>query len=325
MKKFITLTALILTHVLMLNVKNASAQLIAYPTKPIRFIVTFPPGGSTTIVARLIGQKLTESWGQPVVVENRPGANSVIGTEVLVKSPPDGHTILLVVNTHVINPLVMKLPYDTFKDFAPITTVYSTEYVMVTHPSVPANSLQEFISLAKSKPDQFSYASGDNGGITHLVSEMFNAMAGLKLQNVPYKGSAPALADTLGGHVQVFFGPPIVALSHIQSGKLKALAQSGDRRSPTMPQVPTFSEAGLPGYDVTTWYGVLAPAGTPRPIIDKLAAEIHKIMEMPEIKEKLANQGLEPRTSSPEQFESLMRSDMAKFERVIKRIGISIQ
>jgi tripartite-type tricarboxylate transporter receptor subunit TctC len=298
----------------------------AYPTKPIRFIVTFPPGGSTTTVARMIGEKLTRDWGQPVIVDNRPGGNSVIGTEALARSPADGHTIVLVVSTHVINPLLIpNLPYDTIKDFAPIGTVYSTEYVLAVHPSVQANSVQELIALAKARPGSINYASGDNGGVTHLVSELFNMMAGVKIQNVPYKGSAPALTDTLGGHVQVIFVPPIVALPHIQSGKLKALAVSGDHRLAALPNVPTFTEAGLPGYDVTTWYGILAPAGTPKDIVAKLSTEIASIMAMPDVVEKLHAQGLEPFPSTSDEFAALMKRDMAKYERVIKTAGIKFE
>ncbi len=293
-----------------------------YPSRPIHIIVPFAPGGSTTTVARLIGQNLTERWGQPVVVENRAGGNSSIGTEALARSPADGYTILLVVSTHVINPLVMKLPYDTFADFAPICTIYSTEYVLVVNPEVQANNLAEFVALARARPGQLSYGAGDNGGVTHLASELFNLRAGVRIQGVPYKGAGPALADTLGGHVQMFFGPPIVALPHIKSGKLRALAVSGTSRVEGLPDVPTFEQAGLTGVDVTTWYGLLAPAHTPPEIVGKLAEAIRDIMGSEGVRSQLRQQGLEPYVLGPADFDALMHRDMAKFESVIKTANI---
>ena len=303
----------------------AAAAQQAFPTRPIRLIVAFPPGGSTTVVARLLGQKLTERLGQPVVIDNRPGANGVIASEELLKAPADGHTLLMVVNTHAINPLVMaSMPYDTNRDFAPVSPLYKLELVLVAHPSVPAVNLREFIALAKSKPGQANFAAGDNAGLTHLAAETFNTMAGIKTQVVPYKGTGPALSDTLAGHVQAYFSSPTAVIPHVKSGKLKALGISGNTRSPALPDGPTFSEAGLPGFDAGTWAGILAPAATPRDIVQKLASEIAAIMNLPEIREQLTSQGLDAFVTTPDQFAALIKSDTARFDRIIKAANIKL-
>ena len=295
----------------------------AFPAKPIRLIVAFPPGGSTTVVARLLGQKLTERLGQPVVVDNRPGGNGVIASEELLKSAPDGHTILLVLNTHSINPLMMtQMPYDTYKDFATISTIYKFDLILVVHPSVAANNLRELVALAKSSPSTFNFAAGDNVGLTHLAAETFNTMAGVKLQVIPYKGTGPALSDTLAGHVQGYFSPPTAVISHIKTGKLKPIAISGNARSPALPEVPTFAEAGLPGYEAGTWGGILAPGATPQHIVSKLVSEVTAIMALPDIRENLRGQGLESFTVGPAEFAALIRSDSARFEKVIKAANI---
>ena len=271
-----------------------------YPTKPIRFISPFAPGGSTTAMARLIGQKLTESWGQQVIVDNRPGGNTIIGTDTLAKSTPDGYTIILTTNTHVINPsLIPKLPYDPIKDFAPVGTVYSSEFVLVINPTVPAGNLQELIALAKSRPGQLNYATTGAGGSGHLANELLNILAGIKTQHIPYKGAGPALVDLIGGQVQMFINNPLTVIPHIKSGRLKAIAITGEARVAALPQVPTFTEAGLPGLDVKPWFCVLAPAGTPKTIIDKLSTEIARIMAMPDVQDYLAKQGMDPFSSTP--------------------------
>jgi len=297
----------------------------AYPSKPIRFIVPFPPGGSTDPVARLIGQKLSESWGQQVIVDNRPGGSSIIGTEAVAKSPPDGYTILLAASTHPVNALLFSnLPYDSINDFAAIATLIRTEFALVVHPSVPANDLQEFIALAKSRAGQLNYATSGTGNPTHLAGELFNMMTGVKMQNVPYKGAGPAVADLLSGQVQLFFSVPISVAPFVKNGKLKAIAITGAGRSAAMPQVPTFAEAGLAGFDLESWQGVLAPAGTPKAIIDKMSAEIARILALTDVKEKLHAQGMEPFVSSPEQFAALIRSDMVKYGKVIKAANIKL-
>ena len=284
----------------------------SYPSKPIRFISRNAPGGGTSIVARLVGQKLTESWGQPVIVDNRPGGNTNIGNEALVKAPPDGYTIMITGVTHVLVPLLLPSPYDVIDDFAPVTTLTSGEFVLVLHPSVRANSLIELIALARTSPGKLNYASTGGGSIQHLGNEWFNVLAGVKMQHIPYKGSAPAVTDLLGGQVQLFFSPPISVISHIKVGKLKAIATTGQARLSALPQVPTVTEAGLPGFDLRTWYGVFAPAATSKAIIDRLASEMGRIVAMPDIREKLLSQGLESFVSTPDQFAMLLKSDMAK-------------
>ena len=297
-----------------------------YPGKPIRFIVPYPPGGATTVVARLFGEKLTESWGQAVIVDNRGGANTIIGTEALVKSPPDGYAIMLVANTHVINSLLIAtLPYDSIRDFAPIATLASTEQLLVLHPSVPANTLRELIALAKSRPGQLNYATVGSGGPNHLATELFNTMAGIKTQQVPYKGGGPAVIDLIAGQVQLSFNVTSNFTQHVQSGKLKAIAISGEKRFSGLPNVPTFSEAGLPGIEAKGWYGVLAPAGIPGAIVEKLSTEIARIQDKADIREKLASQGLEPFTSTPGQFADLMKADTARYAKIIKAANIKME
>ena len=326
MKKFSTSVAPLLSAALLLALAGAAAAQQDYPNKPIRFITPFAPGGTTSVLARLIGQKLTDSWGQPVLVDNRPGGNTVIGSEVLVKSPPDGYTIMLVANTHVINPLLIpNLPYDTVKDFAPVSTLTSSETVLVLHPSVPANNLQELIALAKSKPGQLNYATTGSGTVTHVEGELFNMMAGVKTQHVPYKGGAPAITDLIGGQVQMTFNVPIALVTHIKSGRLKAMAITGEARFSALPQVPTFSEAGLPGFDLKWWYGVLAPAATPRAILDRLSTEIARILGVPDFKEKLDSQGMQAFISTPEQFAAMMKAETAKYGRIIKTANIKFE
>ncbi len=324
MKAFNAVVRMVTVGVLMAIAGTTAAQQ-NYPSKPIRLIVAFPPGGSTDPIARLIGQKLTESWGQQMIIDNRPGGNTIIGTEALAKSAPDGYTLLAPTSTFVISPhLVPKLPYDSFKDFAPVATLTITEMVLVLNASVPANNLQELIALAKSKPGELNCASSGTGSANHLASEFFNIQAGIKTQQVPYKGGGPVLADLLGGVVQLAFSPPLAFLPHIMSGRLKPIAVSGESRHPALPQVPTFAEAGLPGYSIGYWIGVLAPAGTPKAIIDKLSTEIGRILAMPDTREKIAAQGMAPFISNPEQFAALLQADTAKWGKVIKTANIKL-
>jgi tripartite-type tricarboxylate transporter receptor subunit TctC len=297
-----------------------------YPSKTLRIIVPFPPGGSIDPVARMLAPKLSESLGQPVIVDNRPGANGVIGTELLAKAAPDGYTLVhLGASTHVTNALLVKnLPYDSFKDFAPVATIQRSEYVLVVHPSLPANDLKQLIALAKARPGQINYASSGNGNLNHLAAELFNMMAGVKTHHVPYKGGGQALTDLMGGQVQMHFSVTISAIPHIKSGRLKPLAIGGEQRFAALPQVPTFAEAGLPGFSLRPWQGVLAPARTPRPIVDRLATEIARIVGSPEIREKLANLGMESLISTPEQFAALMQADYEKSGAVIKAANIRL-
>ncbi len=295
----------------------------SFPRKPIRLIVAFPPGGSTTVVARLVGQKLAERLGQSVVVDNRPGANGVIASEELIRSAPDGHTLLMVVITHAINPSVMpSMPYDTVKDFAPVSTLYRYELALVTHPSFPVSNVAELIAFAKTKPGQINLAAGDNGGQTHLANEMFNVTAGVKVLTVPYKGSGPALTDTIAGHVQGYFSSVTGVIPYVKTGKLKAIAVTGKSRNSALPDVPTFAESGLPAMEAGGWAGILAPAATPKDVINKLSSEFAAIMAMPDVRESLAAQGLDASTTTPEQFGSIIRTDIGKFGHVIKTANI---
>jgi len=323
MKAFNAVVRMLATCALMGLAGSVAAQ-EPYPSKPIRFITPYAPGGSTTVVARLIGQKLTEAWGQQVIVDNRPGGNTIIGSEALVKSAPDGYTILLAGTPHVVNPSMLPTPYDAIKDFAPVATATSNEILLVVHPSVPANNLGEFIALAKSRPGQLNYATSSTGGSPHLASELFNIMAGVKTQHIPYKGGGPAVTDLLGGQVQMIFAIPTNVIAHVKGGRLKAIAVSGESRLSALPQVPTFTEGGLPGFSVKTWYGVLAPAGTPKPIIDKMSAEIARILAMPDIKEKLDSQGFETFISTADEFAALIKADLAKYAKIIKAADIKV-
>ena len=311
--------------ILMAHAGYAAAQQ-AYPNKPIRFISPYAPGGATSILGRLVGQQLTKSWGQPVILDNRPGGNGVISAEALLKSQPDGHTILLISGSaHLVAPLLLQnFPYDPVNSFAPVATLASGELVLLLHPSVAAVTLREFIALAKTRPGQFNYSTAGTGGMSHLAAELFSSLSGIKMQDVPYKGTTPAVTDLIGGQVRLSFQNPISILPHIRSGKLRAIAITGETRLAALPDVPTFAEAGLPGMDVRLWYGILAPVATSKQIINKLSAEIAKGLATPDTKDKLGSLGMEPFISTPEQFEALMRADMAQYARIIKTAGIKI-
>jgi len=301
----------------------AAAQ--AYPGKPIRLIVPYPPGGSTDMLARLIGQKLTEIWGQPVLVDNRGGGNSIIGTEAAAKAAPDGYSLLLTSSLHVVVSQLVATPYDPIKDFAAVATLTNTALVLVVNPSVPANNLQELIELAKSKPGQLNYGTISLGSMGHLKLEQFSILADVKLQHIPYKGAGPVLTAILGDQIQLYLANPINVVAHIHSGKLRGIAVIAAKRLPALPQMPTFAEAGLSGLSADSWQGILAPAATPRPIIDKLSAEIARILALADIKEKMDSQGVEPYTSTPEQLAAQMRADFAKYAKVIKTANIKLE
>jgi len=294
-----------------------------YPGKPIRFILPFPPGGGTDILGRLISERLAAALGQPVVIENRGGAGGNVGAEAAAKSAPDGHTIVLVAPSLAISPsLYSKLNYDPVKDFAPISLVATVPNVMITHPSVPAQTLAEFIALARTRPGGMNFGSGGSGTSNHLAGELFNIVAGVKLVHVPYKGVNLAMNDVLGGQVQlVVIGIPAAA-PHIKAGRLRALAVVAPQRSPALPDVPTVAEAGLPNFEVITWYGVLAPAGTPRPIINRLNAELVRIMQVPELKERLAAMATDPVTSTPEEFADLIKQEISRWAKVVREAGL---
>ncbi len=295
----------------------------AYPAKPIRLIVPFTPGGPTDILARTIGQKLTEAFGPQVIVDNRPGANGNIGAELVVKSPPDGYTLLLAsAGILTVNPSQhSRLPFELTRDLAPVTLAASITNVLVVHPALPVKSVKDFIRLAQSRPGQLSYASSGTGSASHLAMELFKSTARVDILHVPYKGGAPGITDLMGGHVQVMLIGLPGALPPVKAGKLKALAVSNLRRSPAVPKLPTIAESGLPGFEVINWLGVLAPAGTPRDIITKLNQEIVKALRQPDIREKLVSQGFETIDGTPEQFAAYMKSETAKWAKVVKASG----
>jgi tripartite-type tricarboxylate transporter receptor subunit TctC len=305
-------------------VGNANAQ--TYPTKPIRMVVPFPPGGTTDILGRVAAQKLSEALGQQVIVDNRPGAGGNIGTEAVAKSPPDGYTLLTDPgSTLTINPsLFAKLPFDPLKDFAPITILAAVPNLLVVHPSLPVRNVKELIALAKSKPGQLNYASSGAGQSTHLSMELFKSMAKVNMIHVPYKGSSPAITDLLGGHVLLMFDNMPSALPHAKAGKLRGIAVSTAKRSPVTPDVPTVAESGLPGFEVSVWFAVLAPATTPREIVDRLNGILVKALHAPDVRERLSSQGAEPIGDTPADFTAVMKRDLVKWAKVVKDADIKL-
>ena len=317
--------ARIVTVGVLMGLAGSIAAQQTYPNKPIRFIVPYPPGGTTTPLAHLIGQKLNESWGQPVIVDNRPGAATMVGTEALVKSAPDGYTIMLAGGSFTLITLLLPAPYDPIKDIVPVASLAKTEFVLLISPSVPANDLKELIAYAKTRPGQLNYATPGAGGIQHLAHEMLNQAAEIKTQHIPYKGASQALTDVVSGQVQMFFSATITAIPLVKAGRIKAIAVTGETRTPTLPQVPTFAEAGMSGFVLSNWLGVAAPAGTPKAIVDKLSSEIGRFAAMPDVKEKLQSQGLEPHYATPEQLAVIVRADTARYMKIIKDANIKIE
>ena len=298
----------------------------AYPSRPIQLIVPYPPGGSVDALARVIGQKLAEAVGQPVVIENRPGGNTIIGTAAVAKAAPDGHTLLLTASTHVINvALGMKQPYDSLKDFAPVSTVIKSDFILVVNPSLPVDSVQQLVALAKARPGQLNYGTSSVGNSNHLAAELFSQITGTQLHHVPYKGAVQALTDLMGGRLQIFFSVPANVMPHIASGKLKALATTAKDPVPGLAPMPSFAQAGVPNFNVESWQGILAPAGTPKPIVDLLAAHLARIVAQPDVREKLLAQGQQPFSVSGEKFAELMRSDLVMYSRVIKTANIKLE
>ena len=294
-----------------------------FPTKPIRFVVPFAPGGSTDTLARALGQKVSESLGQQVVIDNRTGANGNIGMEIVAKAPPDGHTIVLgyIANVAIGPSLYDKLPFDPVKDYEPITLLATSPNVLVAHPSVQATNLKELIALAKSKPGQLNYASASVASVGHLTGELLNQLAGIKMVHVAYKGSGQAVTDLLGGHIQLMFSGFSSTLPHIKSGKLRAIAQTGEKRSPALPDVPTIAESGFPKFEATAWYGVHAPAKTPKPIVNRLNAEFVKALKLPDVRERLTSLGFEIAGSTPEYYGNYIKSEIKKWAKVVKASG----
>ena len=302
----------------------ASAQ--DYPVKPIRLIVPFPPGGGNDTVARAIAQQMSPALGQPVVIDNRPGAGGSVGADAVAKAPADGYTLFLAgVGSHAVNPnLHSKLPYDAIRDFAPITLVASAPSVLVVNAGVPARSIAELTAYARANPGKLNYASNGNGSAAQLAAAMYESMAGVRMVHVPYKGIAPALQDLLGGEVQLMFGTIVALVPHVQAGKLRALAVTSRKRSALLPDVPTLAESGLPDYQAGSWYGILAPAGTPRPIVERLHAEIVKAVRAPEVSKRLAAEGAEVIGSTPEEFGAHIKAEIARVASVVRASGIKM-
>jgi len=299
----------------------------AYPVRPVRIVVPFAPGGATDILARAIGQKLTEALGQPVIVDNRAGAGGNIGTDAVAKAAPDGYTLLMGgVGPNAINPaLYPKLPYDPIRDFAPVALVATVANVLVLHPSVPATSVKQLVALARAQPGKLTHASSSIGSAGHLAGEMMKLMTGIEMVTVHYKGSAPALLDLMSGQADLMFDNLPACLPHIKSGKLKVIATSNAQRTSALPDLPTVAESGLPGFDAGSWFGILAPAGTPRDIIGRLNAPIVKSLATPELKERMSSQGAAPVGSTPEEFGQHIRAEVAKWSKVIKAAKIQLE
>lgn len=317
-----------LTSMLILAVGiPASAFAQTYPARPIRYVVPFPAGGGVDIVARLVGQKLSEYWGQQVVIDNRGGAGGIIGAEIVARAAPNGYTIIMGnVATHALNPVLFrKLPYDPVKDFAPVTLVAMIPGILLLHPAVPANSVKELIALAKAKPGQLTYGSAGNGTPPQLSAELFKSLAGVNIIHVAYKGGAPGLTDLMGGQITMYFSNIVAGVPLVQSGKLKALGVTSNKRSKIMPQLPTIAEAGLPGYEDFNWYGVLAPAVTPASVIEKLHRAIVQILGTPEVGNWLAQQGADVVANSPDEFGQFIRKEIAKYAKIVRESGINVE
>ena len=296
-----------------------------YPTRPIRLIVSFAPGGGVDLVARLVGQKLSEAWGQQVVIDNRPGAGGNLSAELAAKAPPDGYTLYLCSASFVVNAsLYRNLPYDPIKDFAPITQIVAVQNVLVAHPSLPAKNVKELIALARRAPGQINYASTGSGSSGHLTMEMFRSMAGIELIHVPYKAIGQTTADLLSGQISLWFPTMPSVLPHIKAGKIIALAVAGAKRSAALPAVPTVAESGLRGFEASTWYPVLAPAATPQPVIDKLNAQLVAILRSADVQDRLAGQGMEPIGSTPAQLADHIKTELVKWEKVVKISGAKV-
>jgi tripartite-type tricarboxylate transporter receptor subunit TctC len=294
----------------------------AYPSKPIRMIVPNPPGGGVDMMGRIVGQRLSGNWGQQVIVDNRPGGHGFIGGQAVAKAAPDGYTLMAMSSTHIITPLLYPAPYDPIRDFAAVATTARSRLILAVHPSLPVRSLGEFIALAKTRPGELNYGSSGAGSTTHLAGAYFGMLTGTRLQNISYKGSGQVMNDLAGGHIQLAFAVSSPTIPHVLSGKLRAIAVSGDARLRALPQVPTFTQAGLPGFDIGGWFGVIAPAGTPKAIVDKLSNEITKVLALPDVSENIIAQGADPFPSTPERFEALMKVDTATFARIIKSANI---
>jgi tripartite-type tricarboxylate transporter receptor subunit TctC len=313
-----------LAALLLASLFAASAPVAAqdYPKKQIELVVPFVAGGTTDNVARLIAQRFSESWGQTVIVNNRPGGGSTIGHAVVAKAPPDGHTLLVTTISFAITAVMQKLPFDPIKDFAPISEFASLPLILVVHPSLPATNLKEFIAMAKSKAGGWDYASSGVGTSPHLAAEMFKSMAGVDMVHVPYKGNAEAMNAFLGGHIKIYFALVPAVLQHVKAGSLRAIAVTTEQRLPYLPDVPTIAESGFPGYEISSWQGVFAPGGTPRDVVGKINGEVVRLLSVPEVRARISLEGADPVGSSPEAFTERVKSEIAKWTKVARSAGI---
>ena len=299
----------------------ASAQ--TYPSGPMRIVVPFPPGGGTDILARSVAQKLSEAWGVSVIVDNRGGANGTIGAAAVARAPPDGNTIIVVPSGFAVNPSIYKnLPFDAVRDFAPVTQLAASPLVLVVHPSFPPKSVKELVAFLRARPGAINYGSSGNGSPPHLATELFKLLTATQMTHIPYKGAGPAAVDVVAGQIPIYFMNALSAVPHMRSGRLRSLGVTSDRRFPGLPGVPTIAEAGVPGYAMTNWYGMLAPAGIPRASLTKLHGEVARILNLPELKERLSNEGAEVVASTPEQFAAFLRNKMATAAKIVKASGM---
>jgi tripartite-type tricarboxylate transporter receptor subunit TctC len=318
-------TLLCASVALALGALSAAAPAQTYPSKPVRLIVPFPPGGSNDIVGRLMAQELTEKLGKQVVVDNRGGAGGVLGTEIAVNSDPDGHTLLIISVAYAFNPSMYKLRFDPEKAFVPISILGTGPNALTVTPKLPANSVKELIAMAKAQPGKLNYASSGVGTFQHLGTELFRIMAGINIVHVPFKGGGPAMADVIAGNTEICLGSLIQVIPHVDSKRLKLLGIGGTKRAKVSPNVPTIAEAGVPGYDSSNWWGLLAPAKTPKPIVERLRAETTKILAQPELQKKLEGQGAETVKMTPDEFGRFIKTEMVKWGRVVKEAGIKAE
>jgi len=295
-----------------------------YPSKPVRIIAPFAPGGGTDFIARLIAQKLTERIGQQVIVENKPGAGGNLGAEFAVKSPPDGYTLLLIAGSYTVNPSLYKLSFDPVNDISPIVQLSQGPFVVAVHPSVPAKTLKELIDYARREPDKLSYASAGSGSITHLASELFMQMANIRVVHVPYKGTGPALNDSIAGNTQLIFGSVATTLQFIKSGRLRGLAVTTPQRIPAAPDLPTVAEAGVPGYEVVLWHGLVGPKGLPGPVVERINQAANDALKSKDVADLLATDGVAPAGGAPETFRALIKADIERWSKVVKQANIKI-
>jgi tripartite-type tricarboxylate transporter receptor subunit TctC len=319
---WLRLAALVFVCALLHAAEDADAQ--NYPAAPVRIIVPYPPGGGTDILSRAMAPRLSEAWVQPVIVDNRGGANGNIGAALVAKAPADGLTILVTPIGFAVNPSLYKdLPFDAVRDFAPVSQLAANPSVLVVHPSLPPRTVKELVAFLKARPDEINYASSGNGSTPHLATELFKLMTGTRMTHVPYKGGGPATIDVVAGHVPVYIMSPVQAAPHMKSGRLRALGVTSERRDPAFPELPTIAEAGVPGYSMLNWYGMLVPSGTPRATIVKLHSDTARILKLPEISERLADEGATVIGSTPEQFGVFLKDEIAKAARIVRAAGMT--